>query len=423
MTNLKVTDVSVHQLKASEYNPRKLPPQAEADLTESIKRFGLIDPIIVNSAKNRSNIVIGGHQRLKIAKKLNHKTIPVVYVDLPDVKKEKELNLRLNRNTGQWDYELLKEFDIDLLLDVGFDDNDLSAIWDQQLAIEDDNFDSKKEASKIKKPSVKTGDLVKLGRHYLFCGDSTKLNDVKQLVSNHKINMVYSDPPFNINLDYNKGVSTNGKYGGSKVQDNKSDQDYKSFLLSTLENTLAVIASNAHIFYYCDQNYIWLLQQLYDQLGIKPRRVCLWVKNNFNPTPSVAFNKAYEPCVYGTVGSPYLDKNETKLSEVLNRNVATGNRLPDDILDIFSIWLAKRKAAQDYLTPTEKPVTLHEKPLRRCSKPGDKILDLFGGSGSTLIACEQLKRQAFLMEIDPVFCQVIINRYKQLTGREVEYVN
>ena len=134
-------------------------------------------------------------------------------------------------------------------------------------------------------------------------------------------------------------------------------------------------------------------------------------------TPQIAFNKVYEPCTYGTRGNPYLAPIHN-LNEILNKEVGTGNQVPDDILDIFNIWLAKRKAGQEYLHPTEKPVTLHEKPLRRCTKPGDKVLDAFGGSGSTLIACEQLNRTAFLAEQSPIFCDVIINRFQELTGKE-----
>ncbi len=419
MPALKVTQIAVSKLRASEYNPRKLSSKAESDLTESIKRFGLVDPVITNVAPNRKNIVIGGHQRLFIAKKLGYKTVPVVELNIPDINKEKELNLRLNSNTGEWDYEKLKAFDISMLMDVGFEESDLCHIWDDQFSTEDDQFDSQKALAKNKTTEIKTGDLFRLGQNYLLCGDSTNLDDVKKLVGKNKIDVVYSDPIYNINLSYDDGVTTKGKYGGTKVNDNKSDEDYSIFLEKTLTNAIAVVNKDAHFFYYCDQSYIWLLQNLYQKLGIKNQRVCLWLKNSFNPTHQVAFNKAVEPCVYGTIGSPYLNSNTTKLSEILNKEISTGNRSHSDIIDIFDIWLAKRKAGQDYLTPTEKPVTLHEKPLRRCSKPNDKVLDLFGGSGSTLVACEQMNRQAFLMEIDPVFCQVIVDRYQQLTGKEV----
>ena len=139
---LNISYVDINDLKPSEYNPRTWDKSAEIKLTESIKRFGLVNPLIVNAAPNRKNILIGGHFRLEVAKELGIKTVPVVYVNIADIGKEKELNLRLNRNTGDWDWNLLKSFDIEMLLDIGFDDLDLAAIWDESLTTEDDEFDT-----------------------------------------------------------------------------------------------------------------------------------------------------------------------------------------------------------------------------------------------------------------------------------------
>jgi len=413
---LKIQQVSVRELNPAPYNPRIWTPGAVEQLTESMKRFGLVDPIIANSAPNRKNVVVGGHFRLKVAKDLGYSEVPVVFVNLPDIEKEKELNLRLNKNTGDWDYELLKNFDVEFLLDAGFDDASLSRIWDEQLSVEDDDFDLDEALKQIKEPKSKTGDLYKLGRHYLICGDSTDPQVIKRLMGESKANMLYFDPPYNINLSYSDGIGTKGKYG-VKVSDNKSTADYQQFLTTILQNGLAVSESDIHVFTWCDENNIGLIQNIYQTIGVNHKRVCLWVKNNQNMTPQIAFNKVYEPCIYGTRGNPYLAPIHN-LNEILNKEVGTGNQVPDDILDIFNIWLAKRKAGQEYLHPTEKPVTLHEKPLRRCTKPGDKVLDAFGGSGSTLIACEQLNRTAFLAEQSPIFCDVIINRFQELTGKE-----
>lgn len=411
--HLKVEYININLINAAAYNPRSWDQKAISDLTESIKRFGLVDPIIVNNASNRKNIVIGGHFRLKIAKDLGYTEVPVVYLNIPDEKKEKELNLRLNKNTGDWDYDLLKTFDMDLLLDIGFDNEDLSSVWDEQLNVEDDAFDIDKEIKQIQVPQTKLGDVYKLGDHILICGDSTNLCPFPQ-----KVSFIYCDPPYNIRLNYNKGVGNTSKYGG-KTNDNKSLTEFKAFLKQTIENALSIAKQDAHIFYWCDENHIGLLQELYRELGIDPQRVCLWIKNNQNPTPQLAFNKSYEACVYGTIGKPYLSSSVTNLNEVLNKEIGTGNRLPDDILDLFNIWLAKRIPGSEYEHPTQKPPSLHEKALRRCTRVGDTVLDLFGGSGSTLIACEQLKRKAVLVEIEPVFCDLIIKRFEKLTGKEV----
>lgn len=414
MQNLKIAYVPVNSLKPAEYNPRKWDEKAEAKLTESFSEYGIVDPFIVNKAKGRENILIGGHFRWHIAKKLGHEEVPVVFVDIPDLEKEKELNLRLNRNTGEWDFKLLAEFDIELLLDIGFDDSDLSVIWDESLGIEEDEFDVQKELEQIEDPKTKDGEMFQLGNHFLICGDSTDSETVQKLLGKNKINTIYSDPPYNLDYDYQKGLGDTDKYKCKKVDDKLSRAEYRKFLESTLLNALKHCEKDAHIFYWCDQKYIGLIQDLYLKHGIENKRVCLWIKNNQNATPQVAFNKCFEPCVYGTIGKPYLSKKSLNFTEVLNPEVDTGNRTIDDIMDLLDIWLVKRLPTSEYLHPTQKPVTLHEKPLKRCTKVGDNILDLFGGSGSTLIACEQLGRKVFLVEKDPRFCDVIIQRYLAL---------
>jgi DNA modification methylase len=376
----------------------------------------MIDPIIANSAPKRKNVVIGGHMRLRAAKELGNDTVPVVYVSIPNVKKEKELNLRLNRNTGEWDFSKLKAFDMELLLDIGFDDGDLTSIWEDSLETEDDGFDFEEAVKAVKKPKAKKGDLYALGAHRLLCGDSLDPESAKRLLGKKQAEMIYCDPPYNIALDYDKGVGGKGSYGG-KVNDAKSDAEYRSFLKRTMENALAAAKPDAHAYYWCDQKYIGLVQELFAELGLDNKRVCLWIKGASNPTPGVAFNKCYEPCVYATRGKPYLSPVSLNLSEVLNKEMGpSGNKLLDDIMDQSDIWLAKRVSGADYQHPTQKPVTLHERPLKRCTKPGDSVLDLFGGSGSTLMACEAMKRICYTVEAEPVFVDVIIERYEKATG-------
>ncbi|HKY74321.1 MAG TPA: DNA modification methylase, partial [Patescibacteria group bacterium] len=420
--HISVEYLPIGNLRPADYNPRSWDDSAKETLKKSIEKHGFVDPVIVNSAQERKNVIIGGHFRVECAKELGFTEVPVVFINIPEIEKEKELNLRLNRNTGQWDFELLKQFDTNFLVDIGFDDGDLSKIWSDVLSVEDDNFDEEKTLQEIKNPTTQPGDIFALGSHRLICGDSTDVNVVKKLVEENQIDMVYSDPPYNINLDYSRGVATTGKYGGS-TKDNKNDKDYAKFLSQTISNALTVIKKDAHVFYWCDQKYIGLLQTLYGELGVNNKRVCLWIKNNFNMTPHIAFNKAYEPCVYGTIGSPYINPDITNLHEVLNKDINAGNRTLDDIIDVFDIWLAKRVNGQDYEHPTQKPLTLTEKPLRRCTRPGDNVLDLFGGSGITLLACEQMKRKAFICEIEPIFCDLIIRRFEALTGIKAKKLN
>jgi len=188
--------------------PRKWDKEAEKQLTESIKRFGLVDPIIINSAPNRKNVVIGGHFRLKIAKDLGYKEMPVVYINIPDIAKEKELNLRLNKNTGEWDWDLLANFDESFLSNVGFSSEDLDDIFDTEDSPEE--FDLEKELQKldIHKINIQKGDIYALGESRLMCGDSTIEEDILRLMGDERADMCFTDPPYI--LDYLHGKKKKG---------------------------------------------------------------------------------------------------------------------------------------------------------------------------------------------------------------------
>lgn len=415
-SQLKVVDVDINILKESGYNPRAISDNEFANLVKSIREHGIPQPLIANSNPEREHILIAGHQRLRAARELSLKTVPVIYLSLT-LEQEKTLSLRLNRISGQFVDELLRaNFDIELLLETGFDDTDLGSIWNDQLEIEDDNFDEEKAVKEALATDIKLGDAFALGEHRLICADSTDSGAIKKLAGDLKVDMLYVDPVYNIDLDYNKGVGQKAGYGGT-TEDKKPDHEYHNLLSDFLQNSLAVMKEDAHAFMYCDQNYIGMVQALMTEHKLTNRRVCFWIKNGFNVTPQVAFNKAYEPCVYATRGKPYLSETHN-LTEILNKDIATGNRTTDDVIDLFDIWLAKRDAGQSYMHPTQKPLSLHEKPLKRCTKIGDIVLDVCGGSGSTLLACEQLKRVALISEIEPVFCQVIINRWEAMTGKK-----
>lgn len=236
--------------------------------------------------------------------------------------------------------------------------------------------------------------------------------------------MIYSDPVYNLRggVDYAKGVGGRANYGGS-VNDTRTDEAYKEFLRKSMVNALAVANADVHVFYYCDSSYVWLLQGLYREIGIDYKRTCLWIKNGLGLTPGVAFSKIYEPCIYGVRNKPPITKGIENLSEIMNKEIGTGNRTLDDILDGIEIWLAKRLPGSEYQHATSKPPTLHERAIRRCTKPGDIILDSFCGSGSTLISAHQLKRRVYTVELEPVFCDLTISRFERLTNIHAKKIN
>lgn len=426
----KIEKRKVKDLIPADYNPRRMTESERRDLEDSIKEFGTVSPLAVNIGK-RDKVLIGGHQRTTIYADLGIEEIDVMVPsrELND-EEEKRLNLRLNKNTGSWDMEKLKDMDLGMLLDVGFGDEELSSLWDDVDVI-DDNFDFARAVKAVKVPRIKPGEVYQLGDHRLACGDSTDLEQVKKLMGEDLADVVYCDPPYNIGLSYNNNAGLGGKatkggpsYGGDydKKKDSKSPKEYASFIDATIKNAIQVSSPNTHVFYWCDQRYIGLIQSLFSENEISSKRVCIWIKNNLSPTPQIAFNKCYEPCVYGTRGSPKLNKNMKNLIEILNKELETGNQLQEEILEMIDLWVTKRDNGQDYLHPTQKPVTLAERPLKRCSSPGQIVLDLFGGSFSTGIACEQIKRKARVMEQDPIFCTVAIDRWESFTNKKATLI-
>jgi ParB-like chromosome segregation protein Spo0J len=206
---LAIEYVPITSLTPASYNPRKWDTEAKEQLKESLRRFGFVDPLVVNKAVGRENIVLGGHMRIESAKELGIEKVPVVFVDIPDEAKERELNLRLNKNQGEFDFELLAQFDESFLAEVGFNSEELDSIFEVEPV--EENFDLEKELRRleIEEITVKKGDLYDLDGSRLKCGDSTIEADMLSLMDGHKADMVMTDPPYI--LDYLHGKTKHGE--------------------------------------------------------------------------------------------------------------------------------------------------------------------------------------------------------------------
>ena len=417
MNNINITwettQKKVSELIPHNSNPRKISQKQMKDLQKSIKDFNLVEIPVIDTDLT----IIAGHQRVQALINLGRED-EVIDVRIPNRALSKEERERYliasNALGGEWDVTKLKIFESDFLLDIGFDEHTLTSLWDNQSTnpLPDESFEEAKEFKKIKNTRMSYGDIAVLGKHRLICGDSTDPDIVGRLCGTEKISMIYSDPVYNINIDYNKGVGGKQSYGGS-VNDNRSDASYDDLIEKSLTQALNHSYKDVHVFYWSDQNYIWLIQTMYQKLGISHKRVCLWVKNAHNPTPGVAFNKCYEPCTYGIRGMPFLAKKYDG-TEILNQEIGNGNNTFNDL------WTVKRLKQEEYAHATSKPPTLHHSAITRCTKPGDIILDSFSGSGSTLIAGETLGRRVYGIELEPVFCELIIKRWESLTGKKVK---
>ncbi|PIZ78885.1 MAG: hypothetical protein COY01_02915 [Candidatus Pacebacteria bacterium CG_4_10_14_0_2_um_filter_40_20] len=407
----------VDSLLPHKKTPRKISKEQADRLKQSLETYGLVEI----PAVDLDGIILAGHQRIKVLQLLGQGDsfidVRVPNRKLTDEEAERYM-LGSNAIHGEWDFDLLKGFEMDLLVDLGFDQKELDEIWNKSLKEE---FDPEKELKKIKIAKTQPGDIIELGKHRLICGDSTKPETLERLFGDERADMIMSDPIYNISIDYNKGIGGKQAYGGT-VDDSKTDKEYRDFLKASMEAGLAVTKPDAHVFYWSDETYIWLIQTLYRELGIKNKRVCLWLKNGQNPTPGVAFNKCYEPCTYGTRGKPKLVKGVNKLNEVLNAEMTTGNELVQQVTDFFTIWPEARLSSKEYEHSTMKPVALYEKAIRRCTKAGDIILDSFNGSGSNLMAAQKLGRRVFAVEIEPIFCDLTIKRFEAETGLKARVI-
>lgn len=432
---LKVQYLDPKVLKPASYNPRKWSEKAIKDLTESVRQFGLVDPIICNSAKGRENIVIGGHFRLKIAKDLGFKQVPVVYVHIPDIKREQELNLRLNKNTGEFDFNLLAEFDESFLAGVGFSSEELDDIFD--IDIEPEKFDLNKELAKldIKNIETKKGDVYELDGSRLMCGDSTIEADMLKLMNNQKADMCLTDPPYI--LDYLKGKKKSKSNEGFGY---KRDRRYlgtdvlpPNFTELWMKNIAKVAKDNFHIIVY--ENWknlrtIWAEIEKY----WKVKNMIVWHLNNRTQGFAAKY-KFFSKHDIAMVGSNHNNKalNLASEEEMLQNEYETalyaiagkphwegyqkGKKIcPTDHIDFKAS--DEKSSGQGVIFGT-KPTEILIPYIKVLTKRDDLIVEPFGGSGSTLIAAVKMKRRCYIMEKSPVYTEVIKKRWEKLTGQKV----
>ena len=400
---LNIVYVDAQDLKPAEYNPRQATEKECTDLKKSISAFGLVDPIIVNSAAHRHNIVIGGHFRLRMAQELGYKQVPVVYVDIPDLAREQELNLRLNKNSGQWDYDLLANFEEEILKGVGFDSRELDSIF-QLDAVGGNDVPDLRPAT-----DIVPGDLYSLGEHRLLCGDALVWAHVERLMAGAKASMVFTDPPYNV--DYQGGMNTHSQNKRKGILNDKmSSEAFYKFLYDACVN---MIMATSGAFYICmSSSELHNLYRAFTDAGGHWQTYIIWAKDTFTLSRS-DYQHQFEPIMHGLSEDVALvaEKEAEPILYGWSKHDWYGGRKQGDV------WLIDRpKKSIEH--PIMKPVELCGKAIVNSSRREGVVLDVFGGSGSTLIACEALNRRCFMMELDPIYCQVIIDRWERFTGEK-----
>ncbi len=402
---MRYETVKISELKPAEYNPRTISEYELLKLTESIKVFGFVDPVIVNA----DGTVIGGHQRIKAAERLGMVEIPCVRVDLPK-EREKALNLALNRISGEWDTDMLakvlEEMDVESRKLTGFDEREITEALNRLLKqpVEDDYDPVLPE-----NPKTKPGDLYQLGNHRLICADSTDLYSFDRLLGGSKADMCFTDPPYNMGY-----VGGSGKRRKEIMNDKMPREEFLSFL----RNVMANLVSNVSGAFYICMSYgeLHSLWQAFTDAGGHWQGYVVWAKQRFTLGGS-DYQHQSEPILHG------LSSDEV---ERLEDNQVDGDALPILYGWTRHAWYGGRKQGDVWFfdRPMKSPEHPTMKPVRLCAKaivnscPMDGIvLDSFGGSGSTLIAAEQVGRRCFMIEMDPAYCDVIVDRWEKFTKK------
>jgi site-specific DNA-methyltransferase (adenine-specific) len=387
-TNKLVTDLIPYASNARTHSEEQV-----TQIASSIREFGFINPIIIDDKNN----VIAGHGRLLASKKLGLKEVPTLQVDhLTDTQRKAYIlaDNQLALNAG-WDDELLK-LELAQLDDVGFDLEllgfDLDAL--ECLGVEELELEEQAIPEPAEDPVSKLGDIWTLGNHRLMCGDSTQVSDVEKLMGGFLADLLHTDPPYNVNYDNQDRPKASKVALGKIKNDTMSHLDFYEFLKSSF--------STAYLFLKKDSSaYIWHSSS--EQINF----TSAFIDSGFNYTQQIIWKKpmllgrgryqwSHEPCLFGVKGSPYFTDDRTKTT----------------------VWDFGGYDKSKNVHPTQKPAFIPEEAIRNSSKQGSNVLDLFGGSGSTLIACEKLKRKGFIMELDPKYCDVIIKRWQNLTGND-----
>ncbi len=438
--NLNIKYVAIGDLHPASYNPRKWNQEAKEQLKESIKRFGLVDPFIVNSTTERHNTIIGGHFRWAMAKELGFSEVPVVYIDIPDLEKEKELNLRLNKNQGEFDLNLLAEFDESFLADIGFNSEDLDKIFEEED--EEEMFDLQKELDKlnINEIKVQKGNIYELDGSRLMCGDSTIEADILKLVGTEKIDMVMTDPPYI--LDYLHGKTKHGEattgFGSKKNRrylETESLPD--NFTELWMNNVAKVQADNFSIIVYENWKNIRIIWGEMEKHW-KVRNMLIWHLPNRNQgyASKHKFFSKYDIAMVGT-NNEFAGLNQNKEDELLENEYESAlfaisgrpqwesyekgkKYCPTDFIEFKA---ADEKSSGQSIIFGTKPLDILIPYIKVLTKRDQLVLEPFGGSGSSLMASVKLSRRCFLMEKSPVYAEVILNRWAKLTGKTPTKIN
>ncbi|MFD0682387.1 MULTISPECIES: DNA methyltransferase [unclassified Paenibacillus] len=419
---MRIETLRLSQLQPNGWNPNEMDDYIYKSLVESIRKHGVLQPILVRSDMT----IIKGEKRWRAAGEAGLNEIVCVIVESSQ-EEAKLLTVSLGHLRGYTNEELLASlleelsthFSLEeIALQTGYQaaelDNllqGLPANTDIDPPVIEDDFDIQGALDEIKEPETRYGDVWQLGRHLLVCGDATKLEDVQKLMAGDKAALVVTDPPYNVAFKSDSiRLAADGR--DTIMNDDMPAEQFKGFLNAVFGSYAAVMNLTAAIYIFHPSSYQREFEDAMNEAGIVVRTQCIWVKNAFS-FGFAQYKYKHEPIFYahlkGKSPAWYGDRKQTT---VWKAGLPVENSEPE------TIWEVSRGDVTKYVHPTQKPLELLAIPIRNSSQRGDIVLDLFGGSGSTLMTCEQTERDCRTMELDPIFCDVIQKRYLEATGVE-----
>lgn len=398
----RTMDVDVLLQAQAKYNPRKnLKPGDEEyeQIKRSIQGFGFVQPPVFNI---RTQTLVGGHQRLKCLKDLGGQNVEVVIVDLP-VEQEKLLNIALNKVQGAWDFEKLAELldelskmpELDETL-TGFTDKEIGQVFDRYLDVGgDDDFDADTQAAVIEQPITQPGDIIELGQHRIMCADAAEPDNLGRLFQGECADLYWSDWPYRVSYDSTRRPGSSGKKLWEKITgDDFSEEEYDAWMQKVIEATKPHLKDGASLYVWTGHKEFWTMQYLLKQAGFKPSCVITWAKPSISPSYA-SYQWQTEFCLFGwKLGAAHAWYGKAE----------------------SSLWEVNRDPVSQLKHATQKPLELVHRALKNSSQRGDLVLDSCLGSGSCLIAADNLGRRCFGFEIDVRYCDVIVRRYMAHVG-------
>jgi DNA modification methylase len=413
---MQIELINIDEIIPYENNAKLHPKEQIEQIKKSILEFGNNDPIAID----KNNVIVEGHGRLLALKELGYKEVEVIKLGHLTDEQRKAYTLIHNKLTMNTDFDIeILESELAAINIIDMSDFDFDLDIEMEESIIEDDYDVEEKLEQIEEPKSKLGDIYELGEHRLMCGDSTQKEDVLRLMNNQVADMLLTDPPYNVNISNSDGMTIEN--------DNMSDDNFKQFLNAAFQTASASLKKGGAFYIWHGDSETVNFRNACENNELSVRQCLIWVKNGFN-FGRQDYKWKHEPCLYGWkegASHYFIDEynNPTVIEDNLNIDLLKKEELKKLVEELLSdrvptTIIHEDKPLKNDKHPTMKPINLLSFQIKNSSKKEEIVLDLFGGSGSTLIACEQLNRKCYMMEYDPKYVDVIIDRWEQLTGNK-----